>query len=36
MKGLVKYVVFTVDYFTKWVEVEPLTRITEQKTTHFV
>ena len=31
-----KYIVVVVDYFTKWVEVEPLATITEQKVCNFV
>lgn len=30
------HVVVAVDYFTKWVEVESLSRITEKKTTDFI
>ena len=30
-KGNVKYVVVVVDYFTKWVEVEPLAAITSRR-----
>lgn len=35
-KGEVKYAVVTVDYFTKWVEVEPLVSITTKKVLDFV
>ena len=31
-----KYAVVVIDYYTKWVEVEPLARITEHKVTDFV
>lgn len=31
-----KFNVVAVDYFTKWVEVEPLTMITEVKIRNFV
>ncbi|XP_057975986.1 uncharacterized protein LOC131163413 [Malania oleifera] len=31
-----KFLVVAIDYFTKWVEVEPLATITEQNITHFV
>lgn len=30
------HVVVAIDYFTKWVEVEALSRITKKKTTDFV
>lgn len=35
-KGQTKFAMVAVDYFTKWVEVEPLATITEAKTTSFV
>ena len=35
-KGQVKYAIVAVDYFTKWVEAEPLAKITEKKTTDFI
>ena len=35
-KGQCKFVVVAVDYFTKWVEAEPLATITEQKVRNFV
>ncbi|KAI5315154.1 hypothetical protein L3X38_044330 [Prunus dulcis] len=35
-KGQVKYVVVAVDYFTKWVEAEPLATITAAKMEDFV
>ena len=35
-KGSVQYAVVTVDYFTKWVEVEELTSITPAKIKEFV
>ena len=35
-KGGVKYAVVAVDYFTKWVEVEPLASITTKKVLDFV
>ena len=31
-----KYVVVAIDYYTKWVEEEPLAKITEKKVTNFV
>ena len=31
-----KFIIVVVDYFTKWVEVEPLATITEQKVRNFV
>ncbi|KAM1063365.1 hypothetical protein ACFX2A_028135 [Malus domestica] len=34
--GKVRYAIVTVDYFTKWVEVEPLSTITEAKIENFV
>ena len=35
-RGQVKYAIVAIDYFTKWVEAEPLASITERKTTDFV
>ena len=35
-KGGVKYSVVAVDYFTKWVEAEPLASITTKKVLDFV
>ena len=35
-KGQCKFVIVTVDYFTKWAEAEPLATITEQKIRNFV
>ena len=35
-KGQTKFAVVAVDYFTKWAEAEPLTQITEKKTTGFI
>ena len=35
-KGGVKYAVVAVDYFTKWVEAEPLASITTKKVLDFV
>ncbi|KAM2867607.1 hypothetical protein COP2_023507 [Malus domestica] len=35
-KGKVRYAIVVVDYFTKWVEVEPLATITEAKIEDFV
>ena len=32
----VKFLVVTIDYFTKWVEAEPLVLIMEAKIQHFV
>ena len=34
--GAVTHAIITIDYFTKWVEVEALSQITEKKTTSFV
>lgn len=31
-----KYSIITINYFTKWVEVEPLATITEKKTISFM
>ena len=35
-KGQAKHAIVAVDYFTKWAEAEPLTSITERKTTEFI
>ena len=35
-KKQVKFLVVAIDYFTKWVEAEPLAVITEAKIQHFV
>ena len=35
-KAQVKFAVIVVDYFTKWVEAEPLATITEKKMESFV
>ena len=35
-KGQCKFIIVTVDYFTKWAEAEPLATITEQKIHNFV
>ena len=35
-KGQCKFIIFVVDYFTKWAEAEPLATITEQKISNFV
>ena len=35
-KGGVKYAIVAVDYFTKWVEAEPLASITAKKSLDFV
>ena len=35
-KGGVKYAIVAVDYFTKWVEAEPLAAITSKKSLDFV
>ena len=35
-KGQCKFIIIAVDYFTKWVEAEPLATITEQKIRNFV
>ena len=35
-KGQCKFIVVGVDYFTKWVEADPLATITEQKVRNFV
>lgn len=35
-RGKIKFVIVAVDYFTKWVEVEPLAKITEENCLQFV
>ena len=35
-KGQCKFIIVTMDYFTKWAEVEPLATITEHKICNFV
>ena len=35
-KKQVKFLLITIDYFTKWVEAEPLAVITESKIQNFV
>ena len=35
-KGQCKFIIVTIDYFTKWDEAEPLATITEQKIHNFV
>ena len=35
-KGQVKFLLFAIDYFTKWVETEALATITEAKIQSFV
>ena len=35
-RGQCKFVVIGVDYFSKWVEAEPLAKITEQKVRNFI
>ena len=35
-RGQCKFIIVAVDYFTKWVEAEPLATITEQKVRKFV
>ena len=35
-KGQCKFIIVAVDYFTKWVEAEPLATITEQKIRNFM
>ena len=32
----VKFLVVRIDYFTKWVEVEPLAKITQQNVKNFI
>ena len=36
MRGQAKYVIITVNYFSKWAEVELSMSITERKTTKFI
>lgn len=35
-KGQVKFLVVGIDFFTRWIEVEPLTRITAQNDQKFM
>ena len=35
-KGSIKYAMVAVDYFTKWVEVEPMAAITSKKIQSFI
>ncbi|XP_028118776.1 uncharacterized protein LOC114316305 [Camellia sinensis] len=35
-RGQVKFTVVAIDYFTKWVEAEPLAKITKRNTTKFI
>ena len=35
-KKQLKFLIVAIDYFTKWVEVEPVITITEAKVTSFV
>ena len=35
-KKQIKFLVVAINYFTKWVEIEPLTVITKAKIQHFV
>ena len=35
-RGQMKYAVVAIDYFTKCIEVEPLQKITEKRTTYFI
>ena len=35
-KGHIKFVIIAIDYFTKWMEVEPLAIINEKRTTDFI
>ena len=35
-KKQLRFLIVAIDYFTKWVEVEPMTMITEAKVTCFV
>ena len=35
-KKQLKFLIFAIDYFTKWVEAEPVTTIIEAKITSFV
>ena len=35
-RGAATHAIVAIDYFTKWIEVEALSRITEKKTTDFV
>ena len=31
-----KFLIVTIDYFTKWIEAEPLAKITERNTKNFI
>jgi len=31
-----KYLIVAIEYFTKWIEAEPVTQITAHKVQHFV
>ena len=35
-RGAATHAIVAIDYFTKWIEVEALSKITEKKTTDFV
>lgn len=35
-KRQARYVIMAIDYFTKWIEIEPLATISEKKTTSFI
>ena len=35
-RGAAPHAIVAIDYFTKWIEVEALSRITDKKTTDFV
>ena len=35
-KKQLRFLIVAIDYFTKWVELEPVTTITEAKVTSFV
>ena len=35
-RALAKFAILAIDYFTKWVEAEPLSAITEAKCTNFI
>ena len=35
-RGAATHAIVAIDYFTKWIEVETLSRIIEKKTTDFV
>ena len=36
MKKQFRFLIVAIDYFTKWVEAEPVTMITEAKVANFV